>query len=249
MIVTIISAIISGYFTHVFDVQTLKAEHELYNENDTVEELLLKAQNYYKMGRYDKAVEIYNMEKLEQTPLAMSNLAYFYVNGIYLSQDIDKAKELYKNAFFIDENYIDSYFKILLKYPDNWNEIVDIINQGLNLKCDSTYQFFSYITKCTTDNNPFIEEYLKMDDHEKKEFLESNTELHYEWNRNHLNENAFLRYVENADAERKEKVGTYISNGEVKPLYGTVIYRLYAITEFKYTDRISNFEYIQISEQ
>ena len=48
LITGLIVAIVSVILTHYFDEQLMKKEHELYDSNDTEEELLLKAQDYYK---------------------------------------------------------------------------------------------------------------------------------------------------------------------------------------------------------
>lgn len=249
LITAIISGFVGGLFAHQYDLRTMGIEPETYSESDTVDELLLKAQDCYKSGNYAEAVEIYDMEKLRLNPLAMSNMAYFYANGIYLSQDIEKAKELYRNAYLIDESYIDGYLRIVLKHPSDWSELIDVLNQGLRLECDSAYLFLSSTDNLNTDINSLVEEYLSMDYKSKRSVVEAKAEMHYEWNKEHLDENEFVRYVEDADYKRKEQIGTYISNGETKPLYGAVTYRLYEITEFKYISRIADSSYIEIANQ
>lgn len=246
LITAIISGFVGGLFAHQYDLRTIGIEPETYSESDTVDELLLKAQNCYKSGNYAEAVEIYDMEKLRMNPLAVSNLAYFYANGIYLSQDIEKAKELYRNAYLIDESYIDGYLRIVLKHPSDWSEVIDVLNQGLRLECDNAYLLLSSTDDLNTDMNSLVEDYMSMDNKSKRSFIEAKAETHYEWDREHLDENEFVRYIEDADYKRKEHIGTYDSNGESKPLYGTVTYRLYAITEFKSISRIADSSYIEI---
>ena len=248
LITGLIVAIVSVMLTHYFDEQLIKKEHELYDSNDTEEELLLKAQDYYKLGQYDKVVEVYRLEKLDHNPLAMNNLAYFYVEGIYLDKDISKAKELYKRAFKLDENYIEGYFMIVIDHPEKWSEVLDVMDQGARLECSSTLKFLSYMYKDKAVENQRAYEYLKMERGEKEKFLLANTEKHFEWRKDKLEENDFIKKKKKM-FYRKENVGTYIdSNGDVKPLYGTVIYTDYGFIEFVFASRVCKYSFIMIDQ-
>ena len=152
-------------------------------------------------------------------------------------------------AFLLDKEYIDGYFMIMIEYPERWQDVLEVVDQGVSLECSSACRLLAYMYKDSSIDNIRIKEYLSLEQKDKKDFLLANTELNYEWNRDDLEENDFLQRVAEVDTLRKEKIGTYIDgDGEVKPLYGNILYKLYRKTRFTYADRVSQYPFIMIEQ-
>ena len=138
---------------------------------------------------------------------------------------------------------------IVLDHPENWSEVLDVMEQGARLECNSTLKFLSFMYKDKTVESQRAYEYLKMERAEKMEFLLANTEKHFEWRQDHLTENDFI-YKTDKIFERKEQIGTYIDGyGDIKPLYGTVKYTDYGFIEFVFASRVCKCSFIIIDQK
>lgn len=234
IIIGLIGVLIGCVITHYFTLQEIDYEHSLTETDDlSAEDLLLKADNYYKLGEYVRVVEIYNNEKLQDCAFALNNLASLYVKGIGVAQDIGKAKELYYKAYKLDENYLGGYIAVNVIYPENLNEINTLIKQGLEENESGTVRFIKAILYSQYPGYGFDEStFVEQTNEWQIQVLQNDLSTSYEWEKDYVEENDFLEYI-GKDFERKEQIGTFLSETEeVRPLYGTVTYKLYRVKEF-----------------
>ena len=92
--------------------------------------------------------------------------------------------------------------------------------------------------------------FLEQDYEWQIQVLENDLDVSYEWVKDQVLENDFLEYV-GEDFNRKEQIGTYVSEeDEVRPLYGTVTYKLYRIKEFTNKGSLEeNLKFVELENQ
>lgn len=245
----VIVAIITCVLTHYFTIREIKYQYELDIDNLDVDELLEKAQNYYELKDYLKVINIYNNEKLADNPIALYNLAYFYTEGIGVEQNIDKAEKLFYNAYVLDKKYIGGYIAIKAFYPESIGEINKLINQGIEENDYGTIRYINAVLYAQYPEKGYNEQtFLSMENERQCQVLENDIIVHNEWLREEPEENDFKKYIK--DFKRKEQIGTYESDsGEIRPLYGTVKYKLYQIGEFKNNSCFErNIQFVELDE-
>lgn len=144
MVCTILGCVLTYYFT----ICSIDYENalEIYQENKTNEELLLEAEMYYKMGELDKTFQIYSLDNLSTEPIALNNLAYLYENGIFVSRDVSRAKELYDKAYKLGNvEVVNNWIIFNLKYPESLYNLVDNLaiahNMGSYVPSDFISQY------------------------------------------------------------------------------------------------------------
>lgn len=248
LVFPLIVAVVSCSLTHFFDLRMSERTADISVLSDV--ELLLKGQSYFKIGDYGNAVKIYTSERLDTDPIAKTNLAYFYANGIYLDKDIAQAKELYKEAYILDNSMIDNYVAITICHPNNMSELEEIISDGvLNNSIVAKQFIFEICNEEKYDIEEAVKKYIDMNPKSRQGYLASYMKKTYEWNTDYLEENDFVKYIEGADYSHKEKIGSFISkSNSVEPLFGTVIYKLYSITRFEFANRYDKYSFVSIED-
>lgn len=112
-------------------------------ENLTTEEMLKKAEDYYKIGNYYNAIMLYTNKQLETNPIALSNLGYMYEHGYGVVRSIETAKNYYYKASMLDEkeNCFENYIISVIKYPKDYDEIIGALSLGMSLGSDICKEF------------------------------------------------------------------------------------------------------------
>ena len=136
---TVLLAIFSGTFTAIitffFTLKSIDYENslEIINNNSSEIELLVEAQHYYDQEEYLKVLTIYNLEKLNQNPIALNNMAYMYEHGIYVKKDIENARKYYKMASTLGNSTAENnWFLFNIAYPESYENLLKIF--GINIK-------------------------------------------------------------------------------------------------------------------
>lgn len=112
--------------------------------NLTADEMLIKAEEYYKTEDYLKAIGIYNSDKLDTNAIALSNLGYFYEHGIGVNRDIQKAKENYQKAKQLgNEKALDNWISCILNYPESYDEILVCLKEGYDNNSQVAFEFIA----------------------------------------------------------------------------------------------------------
>lgn len=243
LLINLVVALIAAACGHFFTIREIEYEHQLNTDNLSVEELLEKAENYYKFKDYLAVIKIYNNEKLGDNPIALYNLAYFYAKGIGVEQDIDKAKELYLRSYSVDSDYIGGYIAINILNPESIANVRSMITEGIQENDEYTIRYIKAVLYEQYPDELYTEKtYLEQNDSWRYQLLEKDLIGHYEWKKEKHEDTDFLRYV--TDWERKEKIGTYEKKTEkgsvICPLYGTVTYKLYEFKELKNANCFEN---------
>ena len=134
---TVLLAIFSGTFTAIitffFTLKSIDYENslEIINNNSSEIELLVEAQHYYDQEEYLKVLTIYNLEKLNQNPIALNNMAYMYEHGIYVKKDIENARKYYKMASTLGNSTAENnWFLFNIAYPESYENLLKILAQG-----------------------------------------------------------------------------------------------------------------------
>lgn len=125
------------------------------NEELKMETLLKAAQSAYDSKDYEKVVEIYAMEKLQDNPLVNNNLGYMYANGIYYDVDLMKADYYFDKAIEVG-NYKAFYNKIAAHFRLKQGNLIGLLIAGYETEGhDTIVEFISYQFE---DYNDFSEE-------------------------------------------------------------------------------------------
>lgn len=243
LVVNLIVAIIAAACGHFFTIQEINYEHQLNMNSLSIEEMLEKAENYYKFNDYLKVIDIYKNKKLEDNPVALYNLAYFYARGIGIEQDIDKAKELYQRSYLVSEEYIGGYVAINILNPESIGNVMNLITEGIKNNDEYTIRYIKAVLYAQYPDETYDEKtYLEQNDEWRYQLLKKDLVGHYEWRKERIADTDFSRYLK--DWERKEQIGTYEKKTEtgsmICPIYGTVIYKLYEFKEFKNSSCVQN---------
>lgn len=146
ILIAIFTAIITCVLTHYFTIKAIDYEHslEIVENNLSEEELLINAQKYYKIGEYIKAVNIYEMDKLEINPIALNNLGYMYEEGILFEKNLFKAKSYYEKAAQLG-NYqaMENWINFTICYPESYDELLNCLKYGYENESQVVYEFLS----------------------------------------------------------------------------------------------------------
>lgn len=252
ILINLIVLVIGCMITHYLTLKEIEYDHRLdQNEDLSVNDLLVRADNYYKLGEYIKTAEIYHNEDLEDCAFALNNLASLYANGMGVAQDIEKAKDLYYKAYSLDESFLGGYVAVNVIYPQSLNEINTLIKQGIEQNESGTVRFVKAMLYSRYPGYNYDETIFLEQDYEWQiQVLENDLDVSYEWVKDQVLENDFLEYV-GEDFNRKEQIGTYVSEeDEVRPLYGTVTYKLYRIKEFTNKGSLEeNLKFVELENQ
>lgn len=112
--------------------------------NLTVENMLIKAEEYYKMEDYLNAINIYNNKELDTNAISLSNLGYFYEHGMGVNKNIQKAKENYQKAKQLgNEDALDNWVICILNYPESYDEVLKCLKEGYDNNSQVTFEFIS----------------------------------------------------------------------------------------------------------
>lgn len=151
--ITLLCTIISCLLTYRFTLLSIDYEISA-TEILSKEDLLKEAEKNYKIGNHEKVYKIYSDEKLATDPIALSNLAYMFENGIFVSKDITKAKELYEKAYLLgNKDALENWVLFCINYPSN-NFISDL---------NKAYDLGSLVAR------DFLKEYFDYSDDDKYE--------------------------------------------------------------------------------
>lgn len=225
----LIVAVVTVVLTHYF---TLKEQSKDYDRMN-VYELLYQAYINYNAGDYLESINIYQNKKLEKSPEALNNMAYLYSRGIAVTEDIEKAKELYRTAYELDDTYIGGIIALEVLYPTDIEETRKWIENGLRNGEEYTKRFIDIVLSYQYSEQEYDSAYfLEQSDEEQIAILKNALKIEYEWNKNDIESNYFYEYLPGQDFERKERIGSYEKDGRYKPLYGTVTYKLYRKLNF-----------------
>lgn len=228
--------------------------------NSDSEDLLIEAEKYYKMEEYSKVYKIYTLDSMQTNSIALTNLAYFYENGIFVSQDISLAKELYDKAYKLDnKDALENWVKFNIKYPDEMfiNHLWEAYNLGSNTVCDFIYEYLDSAHK----NEDAILHFFSITSDEQFVFLLNRTYEErvcdeaieiiapkYIINKEHVveEEEHFMgTYEEETNAENKYPDLDNIMS--VTPLYGKTIKSSLYYTRFFFTfSRYNPTEFVYI---
>lgn len=112
------------------------------DENLTMGDMLIKAEEYYKTNDYLNAINIYNSETMNTNAIALSNLGYFYEHGVGVNKDIQRAKENYQKAKQLgNEKALDNWIICILNYPKSYGEVLECLKEGYDNNSQTTFEF------------------------------------------------------------------------------------------------------------
>lgn len=114
-----------------------------YNTN----ELLVLAVEALKNEDYEKAYEIYLTDKMQNNETALCNLGYMYLNGYYVEQNFEKAKEYYSKVK--SNNGLKGLLAVAI-WEEDKEEILSLMTM-LAQKDDK--DFWNYISFCQFGKN------------------------------------------------------------------------------------------------
>lgn len=252
VIITLLSdllvAVVTVGLTHYFTIREQSKDYEKMNTY----ELLYEAYLNYNNGDYLESMNIYQNTKLEKSPEALNNMAYLYSKGLVATQDIQKAKELYRKAYELDNTYIEGVIALEILYPTNIEETRQWIIEGLKSGNDYSERFIDLLLINQYPEQEYDSSYfLNQSKDVQIEILKDDLEIVYEWNKNDIEDNYFYEYLPGQDYKRKEQIGSYKEDSTYKPLYGTVTYKLYRKRCFKNASGIEgaiNWKYTPYQE-
>ncbi|QFJ54804.1 sel1 repeat family protein [Pseudobutyrivibrio xylanivorans] len=113
------------------------------DENTSEHTLLQYAENACISGNYEAAVEIYSMEKLSESPVALNNMGYLYSQGLYSPQNIDIADDYYDKAIKVgSDKALDN--KLAMHLNNRCEDIIEILKQGYEAGDSNTISFLNY---------------------------------------------------------------------------------------------------------
>lgn len=156
IVVPLVTGIITVLATFYFNNRTIDYEHSLkqYENSMTEEQLLLKAQDYYIVGEYIKAIQLYTLDKINTNPVALNNLGYMYEKGIFVNKDIKLAKDYYHKAYELGgKDYYNNWFIFNVTYPDSFYSIISLLKDGNRNKCLIVEDFLNYIYQNGLNDN------------------------------------------------------------------------------------------------
>lgn len=133
IICAFIPIILGCFLTHYLALKAIDYEqaYRIVQNNETEEELLQSAANYFLTDNYVETIHIYNMDKLENNVIALNNLGYMYEHGLAYGKDIEKAREYYEKANNLG-NYdaLENYILFTIKYPLSFDNLISVLREG-----------------------------------------------------------------------------------------------------------------------
>lgn len=172
-------AAIGCFLTHYFTIKEIDYEKsiQIVSNNESEEELLRDAQNYYQIEEYSEVIHIYNMNKFETNPVALNNMAYMYENGISYGKNIEKARNLYYKASKLgNERCVDNYILFTIKYPVSYENLLAVLQDGIKQKSEVPILFIKSYFSNENVTDQEIMSFWELDFEQQKEILELQTD-------------------------------------------------------------------------
>jgi|GEM_PF-2374777 len=175
----IVATVIGVLLTHYFTLKEIDYEKsiEIVTYNESENELLIDAQKYYLTQEYSEVIHIYNMKKFATNPVALSNMAYMYENGISYGKNIEKARELYcKAAKLDDKRCVDNYILFTIKYPISYENLLEVLQEGIKQNSEVPIQFIKSYFNDENVTEQDVMNFWKLDFEQQKEILKLQTD-------------------------------------------------------------------------
>lgn len=119
-------------------------------------ELLQKADEYYKAKQYLQAANIYNLNELDTDSVALNNMAYFYEKGLGVSKDLSKACDLYERAKNLGNTTAAKNWIIFnIQNPRSYIELIETLEYGKQNGDENASEWISWFSKSTYPNDFF----------------------------------------------------------------------------------------------
>lgn len=198
--------------------------------------LKIKAQEYFGIEEYIKAVEIYQNDNLDTDVVALNNLAYIYENGLGVSKDYDVAESLYLKASKMDNvKAKKNYISFVLNHPRSYSQIIEALDLAYSISDEPVIKWMAIggskkpLNEINeSDYKRYAQEYLNNGFEDKKDFIKNyfyEEEIPIEYYSG-ISNSDFVSYVQ-TKKDKKLFVGAYkvvVENGEKSytPIYTTV---------------------------
>lgn len=173
--IPLLCIVVSTLLTHFFTLKEIDYEKtlQIIENNESEEELLMEAQRYFLLEEYAEVIHIYNQDKMENNPTALSNLGYMYENGIVYGKDIEKAREYYeKSAALGNSNCMENYILFTIKYPKSYDNLLGVLQNGFEHNSNTVYEFIKSYFSDVNATREDVKKFLDLDTDSKIEILQ-----------------------------------------------------------------------------
>lgn len=165
--ISLISVILGCFITHYLALKAIDYEqaYRIVENNETEEELLQSAANYFLTDNYVETIHIYNMDKLENNVIALNNLGYMYEHGLAYGKDIEKAREYYEKANNLG-NYdaMENYILFTIKYPLSFDNLISVLREGYAHNSETVKSFIKSYFYDSRPSDDELDNFINLDD-------------------------------------------------------------------------------------
>lgn len=244
IIATILGAILGGIITHYYST----------NDGLSDNQLLQKAEKFYKQEEYIQAIQIYEDERLKNNTIALNNLAYIYLYDMP-EKYIINAKECFKRASEIDKEYLEEYIAITITHPQTYNEVFWLLKRGVDEENKNAERFiYACLENIGKEKEISIKDFCALNYDEMKSILKAATEgtTIREIQGKVIDSKSTNDFFEIESSEPiKTEVGkvVYDDTLHVDKLYGNILFANIKKTSFKFNYIFAGaIEYIELDE-